>query len=204
MYTTTHLSTCAWWVVRGLEQRLSRAHAGRAYPDGRDGQTTHWLWGLGWCPQALWSLASFLVNTDNSNPLPYRSLRGVNGSKHMKVIYKLGSSRKCQSCCDVFIFSQLLICHIEFIYVTLSCFSWVPASCPWVNPSDTLPVCVFIHTPTHSPLHLLTSYPPTSSPTLPSTHPPTSSSDPCCVPGTNEDPDNEDISERPQFRWGWL
>lgn len=115
--------------------------------------------------------------------LTSQALRGVNGSKHMKVIYKLGSSRKCQSRCDVFIFSQLLIRHTEFICVPLSCFSWVPALLfqQVVHELVQLILCQFVCSSTHPPTQLPThhlppthlfSYLPLHSPTHLFSHPP--------------------------------
>lgn len=109
-----------------------------------------------------------------------RFLRGVNGWKHITVIYQLGSSRKCQSCYDVFVFNQLLIGHIEFICEIPSCLSCVPALLfqQVVHLLVLLVLCQFVHSCTL--------------PCLYSLHP-ISPLDPCCVPGTKLGSRHEDV-----------
>lgn len=67
------------------------------------------------------------------------------------MIYKLESSRKRQSCYDIFIFNQFLIGRLEFICETLSYLSCVPALLfqPVIRMLVHLVLCQFMHSDTH-------------------------------------------------------
>lgn len=144
VHTTVHLSVSAWWVVCGLEQRLDRSHTERAWteemhrpksPDS-DLPATHGLWTLANAHKLYEPWLPFLSTEIIVIPYLTRSLREVNGLKHMKVICKPGSSRRRQACYGVFMFQQVLICHIKFT-------SWVSALL--FRQVAHLVLCQFVH-----------------------------------------------------------
>lgn len=120
MHSTTHFFLSARWVAFHGQQRQGGAHAERACTELL---VTPSPWILTCHSLAVRPLLkstssvslSFLPCSDMEIigiPHITRSLWGINGSEPMKVIYELGRPRKVQPCYDVFIFSQLLMCHI--------------------------------------------------------------------------------------------
>lgn len=118
----------------------------------------------------------FLVHWANSNSLPHQVFVRSQWMMHMKVIDQPGSSRKCQSCYDAFAFSGLSICHIEPIFITCSCSSYVLA--PFCVEVSQWCVYSLVHLELYqflcSTIHLCLRLP---------THLSLSPLDPCCVPG---------------------